>query len=53
MRPTWRVANLDEVGPFGWHGRVDSVKALEILAKLRGFESMRWSEILVQAKKHT
>ena len=50
MRPAWKVSRLEEYGPFGWH-RIDGPKAIEVTARLKGFESMSWSEILVAAKK--
>lgn len=50
MRPAWRVSKLEENGPFGWH-RVGGARVSEILARLRGFETMSWSEILIAAKK--
>lgn len=50
MRPAWRVSRLEEVGPFGWH-RITGVKIAEVSAKLKSFETMLWSAILVTAKK--
>ncbi len=50
MRPSWKISRLEEVGPFGWH-RIGGAKAIEVSARLRSFESMPWSAILVAAKK--
>lgn len=38
------------VDPFGWH-RVDAATIQYIRQRLALFETMTWSEILVQAKK--
>jgi hypothetical protein len=50
LRPSWRVASMELVDPFGWHA-VDAETLLSIRAKLAHFESMTWSEILVAGKK--
>lgn len=50
LRPSWRVASLELVDPYGWH-RLSAEKLLDIRQKLAHFETMRWSELLVQAKK--
>lgn len=48
--PSWRLGRLETCDPFGWH-RLRPRKFWEIIAKLQCFESMTWSEILVQSKK--
>jgi hypothetical protein len=49
-RPAWRLASLEMVDKWGWHS-LDTEKLKDIHAKLSGFESMTWNEILVNAKK--
>ncbi|HEV7503942.1 MAG TPA: hypothetical protein VGS07_03445 [Thermoanaerobaculia bacterium] len=41
---------MEMVDPFGWH-RVDGPTILYVRSRLAHFESMTWTEILVQAKK--
>lgn len=36
--------------PFGWH-TLDAVAVREIREKLKNFETMTWSQILIEAKK--
>jgi len=50
LRPSWRVANMEMVEPFGWHG-VDGATLQYIRGRLAHFETMTWAEILVRAKK--
>jgi hypothetical protein len=50
LRPSWRVASMELVDPFGWH-TVDAETLLSIRQKLAHFETMTWSEILVTGKK--
>lgn len=50
LRPSWRVASLELVDPYGWH-RLSAEKLLDIRQKLAHFETMSWSELLVQGKK--
>lgn len=38
------------VDPFGWH-RLDQTTLEKVRERLSSFESMKWSEILVRAKK--
>lgn len=48
--PSWRVARLELVDPFGWH-EMGETKIREIRKKLADFESMTWNDILVRGKK--
>ena len=49
-RPSWRVAKMEFVDPFGWHILdVNGVDAIQ--EKLASFETMTWREILLDAKK--
>jgi hypothetical protein len=41
---------MELVDPFGWH-RVDGTTLQYVRNRLAQFETMTWSEILVQAKK--
>lgn len=50
LRPSWRIALLEMVDPFGWH-RLDGPTLRRIRERLSHFESMSWSEILVASKK--
>ena len=50
LRPSWRVASMELVNPYGWH-KVDAETLLSIRGKLAHFETMTWSEILVTGKK--
>jgi hypothetical protein len=50
LRPSWRVANMEMVDPFGWH-RMDGSILLYVRERLSHFESMTWEEILVRSKK--
>lgn len=50
LRPSWRVASMELVDPYGWH-TVDAETLLSIRAKLAHFETMTWNEILVTGKK--
>jgi hypothetical protein len=50
LRPSWRISLMEMVDPFGWH-RVDAPTIHYIRQRLALFETMTWSEILVQAKK--
>lgn len=47
--PSWRVALLEMVGPFGWH-EIDKDKLSQVREKLANFESMTWNETLVTHK---
>ncbi|MBD2177436.1 hypothetical protein H6F42_10985 [Pseudanabaena sp. FACHB-1998] len=49
-RPSWRVAKMEFVDPFGWH-TLDANGVNEIRKKLASFETMTWREILLDAKK--
>lgn len=49
-RPSWRISQIEMMDPFGWH-RIDPTSALYVREKLSQFESMTWSEILIDAKK--
>jgi hypothetical protein len=50
LRPSWRVASMQLVDPYGWH-TVDGKTLLYIREKLALFETMTWNEILVASKK--
>jgi hypothetical protein len=50
LHPSWRVASIELVDPFGWHG-MSGESLLAVREKLASFESMTWSEILVRGKK--
>ncbi|OKH29650.1 hypothetical protein NIES2101_43170 [Calothrix sp. HK-06] len=50
MNPSWRVSKIEMVDPYGWHN-LDARTLLYIKDKLANFESMTWSEILVEGKK--
>ncbi len=51
QNPSWRIARLDLVDPFGWH-TVDGADELhKIRQKLKEFEEKTWNEILVKEKK--
>jgi hypothetical protein len=50
LSPSWRVARLQLVDPYGWH-EIGAAKLLEIRAKLANFESMTWNDIVVRGKK--
>jgi hypothetical protein len=50
LRPSWRVGAMEMVDPFGWH-RLDQTTLERVRDRLSSFESMKWSEILVRAKK--
>jgi hypothetical protein len=49
-RPSWRVAKMEFVDPFGWH-ILDADGVKTIREKLANFETMTWKEILLDAKK--
>jgi hypothetical protein len=49
-RPSWRVAKMEFVDPFGWH-ILDANGVNAIREKLANFETMTWKEILLDAKK--
>lgn len=48
--PAWRIAKMEVVHPFGWH-TLDADELQFVREKLKEFESMTWSQILVVAKK--
>ncbi len=50
VRPSWRVASMELVSPYGWH-TVEGQKLRDIREKLAHFETLTWNEILVAAKK--
>jgi len=50
MQPSWRLNKLELCEPFGWH-EVDKTTLEYIHSKLIAFESMTWSQILIDAKK--
>ena len=50
LRPSWRVASMEMVDPFGWH-RMEGPMLLSVRERLSHFESMTWEEILVRSKK--
>lgn len=41
--PSWRFSTVDTAGPYPWP--VGEAKELEILQKLRQFDTMHWEEI--------
>ena len=43
--PSWRIAKLQLVNPYGWHD-VTGPKLLDIRQKLANYESMTWKQIL-------
>ena len=45
LKPAWRVGHMEMCHPFGWHC-INGTLALDIISKLRSFESMTWAEIL-------
>jgi len=47
--PSWRVARLELVDPFGFH-IVSGALLLEIREKLAHFEAKTWNEILIREK---
>lgn len=49
LSPSWRIALLEMVDPFGWH-TIQREKLDEIRDKLAEFEKLSWNEILVQQK---
>jgi len=49
--PVWSFALLDASGPFGWK-QLKPGEFEELLERVRGWESMKWSEILIQGKRH-
>jgi hypothetical protein len=50
-RAAWRISHLEMCDPYGWH-KIDLRTFDHIRAKLSGFESMTWNQILVDGKKH-
>lgn len=50
INPSWRVNRIELAGPFGWQ-TLDANQLEKIRERLHGFESMRWREILVDARK--
>jgi hypothetical protein len=50
LRPSWRVSGMELADPYGWRS-VTRETLLYIREKLAHFESMTWSEILVNGKK--
>ncbi len=48
--PSWRIARLEFVDPFGWH-EVTTSTIHDIRKKLSNLESMTWNDILIRAKK--
>jgi hypothetical protein len=50
QHPSWRIADMELIDPFGWH-KLGSDKIRAIREKLGHFESMTWNEILIAGKK--
>ena len=48
--PAWRISKMEVVDPFGWHN-LNANELQFVREKLKEFESMTWSQILVVAKK--
>lgn len=51
LKAAWRVGDLEMCDPYGWH-EVDLETFEHIRGRLSGFESMTWSQILVEGRKH-
>ncbi len=49
-KPAWRIGQLELVDPFGWHA-VSRDDLDRIRQRLASFESMTWSQILVDGEK--
>jgi hypothetical protein len=50
LHPAWRIGCVRMVDPYGWH-EIDRETLRRVLLRLKSFESMRWREILLDAKK--
>lgn len=50
-KAAWRISHLEMEAPYGWH-EIDFKTFLHIREKLAGFESMTWSQILIDGKKY-
>lgn len=44
--PVWLLQRLEFEGPFGWKGIDSCSKIVDVISKLKNFETMRWDEIL-------
>lgn len=49
-KAAWRISHLETEAPYGWH-EIDIQTFEYIKTKLAGFESMTWSQILIDGKK--
>lgn len=51
--PSWKISAMDikVKEPCGWY-KLDKKGLHDLFEKLKSFESMRWSEILIKGKKH-
>lgn len=45
-KPVWQVSRLDVDGPWGWMNIDKAYFFMQILPKIRNFESMLWKDIL-------
>lgn len=51
LRPSWRVARMETVDPFGWH-LIPADKIYEIRRKLGGFEGQTWCDIITRSQNN-
>jgi hypothetical protein len=51
LKPAWRVGRLELCDPYGWH-ELQGDEILEVLSKLKSFESMLLAEILGSSQHH-
>jgi hypothetical protein len=51
MQPAWRLSNMRMKSPFGW-GAITRGDMQQVIERFKALESMTWSAILVEAKKH-
>jgi hypothetical protein len=51
-KPSWRFGMLDLDGPWGWLNIQSKDLIVEIMEKLKHFESMTWGEIHRNKKSH-
>jgi hypothetical protein len=50
LNPSWRISILETKDPYGWH-TIDMKTFEHIQERLKNFESMTWSDILLDGKK--
>lgn len=51
LNPSWRIAKMEMVDPFGWH-QVDSAMLSYIRDRIIEFERRTWAEILGDHHNH-